>query len=168
MTRIRKTQMQDIDRLHEIFESARRYMASTGNPNQWHDGYPSTEQLRSDIESGDSYVMENGEGRIVATFLLRGGEDPTYANIDGQWPNNNPYATIHRIASSGETRGVFNETIRFALEHYTALRIDTHEDNKVMQRLIANAGFEYCGIIHCWNGEPRLAYALDKRKCLSL
>lgn len=155
---IRNATLDDIPRMREIFAIARRFMAATGNPNQWADTYPSLEQLQDDINSGDSYVCLEAD-RVVATFVLRGGDDPTYDVIyQGSWENDNPYATIHRIASSGEVKGIFTHAMKFALLHYSTIRIDTHRDNKVMQKAILKAGFIYCGIIHCWNGDERLAY----------
>lgn len=155
---IRKSTLDDIPLMQKIFAIARKFMAETGNPNQWADTYPSIQQLTDDINSGDSYLCLK-EGKIVATFVLRGGNDPTYDIIyDGAWKNDNPYATIHRIASSGEVKGIFNTAMKYALKHYKTIRIDTHRDNKVMQNAIIKAGFEYCGIIHCWNGDERLAY----------
>lgn len=155
---IRNATLDDIPRMREIFAIARRFMAATGNPNQWADTYPSLEQLQDDINSGDSYVCLDAD-RVVATFVLRGGDDPTYDVIyQGSWKNDNPYATIHRIASSGEVKGIFTHAMKFALLHYSTIRIDTHRDNKVMQKAILKAGFIYCGIIHCWNGDERLAY----------
>ena len=155
---IRKATLEDIPQMQEIFAIARKFMEETGNPNQWAVTYPSDQQLTDDINIGDSYVCLK-EGRMVATFVLRGGNDPTYDKIyDGAWKNNNPYATIHRIASNGEVKGIFNTTMQYALQYYDTIRIDTHRDNKVMQNVIAKADFEYCGIIHCWNGDERLAY----------
>lgn len=55
-------------------------------------------------------------------------------------------------------KGVLAAAVAFALTRYDTLRIDTHRDNSVMQRLVQKAGFKYCGIIHCWNGDERLAY----------
>lgn len=157
---IRPTTLSDIPRLREVFAAARSFMAATGNPHQWAASYPSDAQLQSDIESGDSYVVIH-EDVIVATFVLRGGDDPTYATIyEGAWPNDRPYATIHRIASAGVVGGIFDAVLRFALSRYSTLRIDTHRDNQVMRRLVERAGFVYCGIIHCWNGDERLAYQL--------
>lgn len=155
---IRKAKHEDIPQMLNIFAIARRFMAETGNPNQWAATYPSVQQLTDDIDSGDSYIcIENGN--MVATFVLRGGNDPTYDIIyNGEWKNNNPYATIHRIASNGEIKGIFNKAMEYALQHYETIRIDTHRDNKVMQNAINKAGFQYCGIIHCWNGDERLAY----------
>lgn len=38
------------------------------------------------------------------------------------------------------------------------MRIDTHENNKVMQHLIKKNGFQECGIIYVEDGSPRIAY----------
>lgn len=159
---IRKSALDDIPEMLEIFAAARRFMAGTGNPNQWTEDYPGEELLKSDIASGDSHVILS-EGRIVATFVLRPGNDPTYDIIhDGNWPDDLPYATIHRIASRGERKGMLHAAMQYALERYSAIRIDTHRDNTVMRNAIAKEGFTYCGIIHCWNGTERLAYQFTK------
>lgn len=159
---IRKSAPEDIPEMLEIFAAARRFMAGTGNPNQWTEDYPGEELLKSDIVSGDSHVILS-EGRIVATFVLRPGNDPTYDTIyDGNWPDDLPYATIHRIASRGERKGMLHAAMQYALERYSAIRIDTHRDNTVMRNAIAKEGFTYCGIIHCWNGTERLAYQFTK------
>ncbi len=164
---IRRSSVDDIPRLHEIFAIARTFMAETGNPHQWADDYPSEELLLSDIESGDSYVCLMDD-KIVGTFVLRGGNDPTYDIIyDGSWLNDLPYATIHRIASSGEQKGIMHLAMQFALHHYNTIRIDTHRDNSVMQNAIRKEGFVYCGIIHCWNGSERLAYQFTQSENLT-
>lgn len=31
-----------------------------------------------------------------------------------------------------------------------------------MRHAIAKEGFTYCGLIHCWNGDERLAFHLSK------
>ncbi len=161
---IRKSSTSDIPRLQEIFAIARKFMAETGNPTQWTADYPSEELLLNDISSGDSYVCIMDD-RIVGTFVLRGGNDPTYDVIyDGEWLNDLPYATIHRIASSGEMKGIMHLAMEFALQHYHTIRIDTHRDNTVMQNAILKEGFTYCGIIHCWNGSERLAYLATKHQ----
>ncbi len=154
---IRQSTREDIPRLQEIYAIARDFMAGTGNPHQWDADYPGEELLLEDIGSGDSYVCLL-EGRIVAAFVLRGGNDPTYEVIDGAWLNDRPYATIHRIASSGEVKGIMHLVMQFARQHYQNIRIDTHRDNIIMQNAILKEGFKYCGIIRCWNGSERLAY----------
>ena len=155
---IRQTTEEDIPNIMEIFTKARKFMEATGNPHQWAENYPSEQLVKEDISSGDSFVCLRNN-RIVATFVLRGGIDPTYNVIyKGAWQNDEPYATIHRIASSGEVKGILNLAMQFAQTSYQNIRIDTHRENTVMQKAIAKEGFKYCGIIHCWNGEERLAY----------
>ncbi|MGN1233699.1 MAG: DNA alkylation repair protein [Candidatus Cryptobacteroides sp.] len=155
---IRNATTDDLERMLEIFAHARKFMASTGNPHQWADNYPSRELLLNDIEKSDSFVMLQ-DGRVIATFVLRPGEDPTYKHIyDGQWLDDGPYATIHRIASDGSRKGILNLAVQFALKQYNSIRIDTHSDNNVMRNAILREGFHYCGRINCWNGTERLAY----------
>lgn len=162
---IRKTAKEDLPRLLEVFATARSFMARTGNPHQWAEDYPSEALLNDDISKGDSYVVIH-DGRIVGTFVLRLGIDPTYKVIyEGNWIDDGPYATIHRIASSGEIGGIFRRTVEFAQHEcgYGSIRIDTHKDNKVMQAAIEREGFVYCGIIRCWNGSERMAF----QRCLN-
>ena len=156
---IRKAVKADTPRLKEIFAAARQFMVETGNHTQWTDGYPSDELLQADIDSGDCYTIANDGEHIVATFVLRPGDDPTYSTIyGGAWLSDCPYATIHRIASSGEVRGVMHRVITFALSRYKSLRIDTHRDNLPMQKVITGSGFRYCGVITVEDGTERLAY----------
>ena len=161
---IRKSKPSDIPRLMEIFAKARSFMASTGNPGQWADDYPGRDLLLRDIASSDSFVVQAGKD-VIATFVLRAGDDPTYSVIyDGEWLDSGPYATIHRIASDGSRKGILHLVMEFALAKYDSIRIDTHRDNHVMRDAILREGFRYCGIIRCWNGSERLAY----QKVLSL
>ena len=160
---IRHTQMEDIPRLQALFSHARSFMLETGNPSQWTAAYPSEELLRKDIGSRDSYVVEDEKQTVIATFVLRGGVDPTYDVIyEGRWLNDAPYATIHRIASDGTRKGILHLVMQFAQLDYNNIRIDTHRDNQVMRNAIAKEGFVYCGIIHCWNGDERVAYQFRK------
>ena len=76
----------------------------------------------------------------------------------GSWKSDRPYGTIHRIASDGSKRAVFKECIEYARETYNHLRVDTHEDNGPMQKVILENGFTYQGIIYIEDGTPRLAY----------
>ena len=90
-------------------------------------------------------------------FAFLTGDDPTYAEIDGAWLSDRPYATIHRVASDGTHRGVFAEVMAFAVAMQPHLRIDTHAQNLPMQRQIERFGFRYCGVIQCRNG-ARMAF----------
>ena len=156
---IRKAQMDDLPKILSIYQYARDFMRKTGNPTQWGDGYPSREQIESDIQRGVSYIVEH-EGQPCATFVFIIGEDPTYAYIeDGQWLDDTlPYGTIHRIASNGQKRGIFPFVLNWCSAQCSNIRIDTHEDNKRMIHLIEQANFTRCGIIYTRDYSPRMAY----------
>ena len=62
----RRATYQDIPRLMEIFHAARQIMRKSGNLNQWSDGYPSEEIVRSDIDNEVCIVMcDKADGRII-------------------------------------------------------------------------------------------------------
>ena len=155
---IRKSTTEDLQEIMEIYGIARTFMKNTGNPTQWRNGYPSESLVRSDIESGISYVaVENGE--IEAVFVFRMGEDPTYKVIeDGAWRNDAPYGELHRIASRGRVKGIGSECIQWCFAQCGNLRGDTHADNHVMQRVMEKNGFVKCGRIYIADGSPRIAY----------
>jgi len=155
---IRKATHNDIHRILEIYDSAKNFMHTHGNPNQWNGTYPDKDLLHTDVDNGHLYVMYDEKDRIYACFALIGGNDPTYAHIDGKWHSTSPYGTIHRIAGDGTVHGIFSECTTFARQEYNHLRVDTHEDNKPMQKAVMRDGFKYAGIIYLANGEPRLAY----------
>ena len=100
------------------------------------------------------------DGKLCATFVFIIGKDPTYDMIeDGTWVDDElPYVTIHRIASSGQHKGVFNIVLRWCTACCTNIRIDTHQDNQRMIRLIERAAFSRCGIIYTRDHSPRVAY----------
>lgn len=181
---IRRAEERDLAAVLKIYAAARRYMRQNGNASQWGDSYPKEALLRQDLEREQLYLCvektpkaeektsgpeaaipeteaEHAE-QILAVFVLLLGDDPNYQEIeDGTWPNDEPYATVHRIAVSDEVRG--RGAARFCLdwsaEQADNLRIDTHADNLPMQRLIAKCGFVRAGIVHMEDGSPRIAYA---------
>lgn len=90
---------------------------------------------------------------------LLSATDPTYDVIeDGAWLSNDLYGTIHRVASDGSVRGVLDKADSFCEAKIKHLRIDTHENNKIMQYLIEKNGFKKCGRIYADDGTPRIAY----------
>ena len=55
---IRKATLEDMPVLLEIYDRARKFMASCGNVNQWTNGYPSKDILADDIAKGEMYVFK--------------------------------------------------------------------------------------------------------------
>ncbi len=148
----------ELGMIMEIYSAARESMVRTGNPTQWGCFYPSEELVANDIRQGICYVIHD-EDQIYGVFALCTGEEPTYREIyDGAWLNDQPYVTIHRIAADGKAHGIFHIAADFAKQQADNIRIDTHENNLIMQRLIKKHGFVRCGTIYVHDGSPRLAY----------
>ena len=149
--------MADMDRLMEIYAFAREQMKKTGNPNQWRDTYPSRELLAQDMAQNQLYVLTEGDV-ILGAFVYFAGIEPTYARIEGAWLSDEPYGVIHRVASAGIVHGFVRIITDWCAGQTGNLRIDTHEENVVMQRALARIGFTKCGTSYLESGAPRWAY----------
>ncbi len=158
---VRNATIKDLPEILNIYAYARQFMRDTGNPNQWKTTNPTQETLENDINNNDLYLLVDDE-QIHGVFAYIEGVDPTYNYIEGKWLNDMPYSAVHRVASAGKSRGVLKLIMDFAFSYADNIRIDTHEDNKVMQHSLEKLGFVKCGIIYLTNGEPRIAYHLVK------
>lgn len=158
--RVRHTRTEDITTCMGLYDAAREIMRASGNMQQWTNGYPSRNVLEDDIKNGNSYVICNENDTPVATFACIVGEDPTYSYIEGgKWLQPTlPYATLHRLASTPETRCIAKAAFDFAQTLAPSLRADTHADNHIMQHILEKYGFSKQGIIYLANGDPRIAY----------
>ncbi len=154
---IRHTQITDLEQVMRIYDYARTQMRLNGNASQWIDGYPTQNIIKADIEKNSSFIIEDN-GKISGVFTFFIGSEPTYENIIGEWINDETYGTIHRIASAGNGNKIFNQCLDYCFAFVQNIRIDTHEDNKIMRHLLENNGFHKCGIIFVSNRTPRIAY----------
>lgn len=161
--KIRKTKAEDLERVLQIYEDARTFMRENGNPTQWGDTEPREERVGQDIADGDSYVCVVG-AEIVGVFFFKVMEEPNYAVVySGAWKDESPYGVIHRVAADSSKHGIASFCIKWALAQSGGhLRIDTHENNLVMQKVLKKHGFEYCGNIIVQDGTKRLAYELTR------
>lgn len=169
MAIFRKALYQDLDAMEQIINDAVELLKNRGI-DQWQKGYPNRTALESDIENGVSYVVED-EGEVTAVCAVIFGEDETYKDIfDGQWlTESNCYPAVHRVAVSKNHYGkeypkfLFESVEKMAKErNMRSIRIDTHMDNKAMQRTLDKNGFKRCGIIKLLDpaelGALRIAY----------
>lgn len=164
---IRKSTAGDLDTLMNIFDEARATIATLGI-DQWQNGYPSREVIAEDIEMSRSYAVEV-DSDICGTFVLVDDGEITYDKIyGGHWltgDESDDYVAIHRVAISVKNRGsgISTAIIDYAAEFArglgrASLRIDTHEGNVVMRRMLEKHGFKYCGVIYLQSGDSRVAY----------
>ncbi|MBQ9162212.1 MAG: GNAT family N-acetyltransferase [Clostridia bacterium] len=164
---IRKATIAELCALMDIFDEARGTIRAL-EINQWQNGYPSESVVLEDIALGRSYVVDV-DGEVVGTFVLVDDGEPTYGKIyDGHWKTgdeNQNYIAMHRVAVAVKKRGggISTAMVGYAESHARrlgceSLRIDTHDGNVVMRRMLEKHGFEYCGIIYLQSGDPRVAY----------
>ena len=155
---IRLANTSDTNRIFEIYEYARAYMKAHGNPYQWGDDRPEKSVTKDDIKNQRCYVMED-EGHIFACFVFTIGFEKEY---EAKFPSNDKYGVIHRVASDKSKRGIVEQIVDFAKGKVNLLRIDTHEDNKTMQRAIERQNFKRLGIIYLEDKSPRILYELKE------
>lgn len=158
--RLRVAVPDDLPLMLDIYARARRVMADAGNPTQWGTLYPRAEVVADDVREGRSLLLvddgrddagHDGIGRpaerVLAQFALCRGRDPAYASIDGRWLDDDPYVTIHRLASSGVERGSARRCLMWAVSTCANVRVDTHGRNSAMLHILESLGFTRCGII---------------------
>ena len=166
---IRKSTQHDIGDLLALFGEARATIATLGI-NQWQNGYPSREVVAEDIALARSYTVTDEGGILCGTFVLIEDGEPTYDVIfGGAWHISDAartdYIALHRVAIAVACRGqgISTRIIRYAEACARALgrrsiRIDTHEGNLPMRRMLEKHGFTHCGTILLENCDPRVAY----------
>jgi len=161
---IRQTNTYEISVVMNIIKQAQESFKQAGI-NQWQNNYPNEASIQKDIELGESYVVLDNES-IIGTFALSYRNESTYDIIyDGKWLSNELYAVIHRIAIENSYKGkgistlVIKEVEKWCLDkNIHSIKIDTHNDNQAMRKLLVKNGFSYCGIIYLLDGNKRLAY----------
>ena len=160
----RQANISDLDQIVEIIELSKKYLKET-KVDQWQDGYPAKEDLRRDIESGNSYVLTNKDEIVATTVISLDGESTYNSIFNGEWITNEEYIVMHRVAvhDKYKGKGIFKELIidaeSLALNKgISSIKIDTHRDNISMQRAVVKNDFQKCGIIYLEDGSERIAF----------
>lgn len=170
----------DIEQILAITDSARRFQRQCGF-RQWEDGYPAYDDIAADIADQGAYVFENeGTSAKAADITIEGsniverenivayayltGYDAEYDRLSGIWHYPGPYGVIHRLAIAPGFRGqglaaqiLAMSEAHLAAQGIRAMRIDTGQDNIVMQRILSRADYT-CRGLHHFTWGPRLAY----------
>ncbi len=159
--KVRNASLTDLKEILSIYETARAFMKKTGNPDQWKDTDPTPESITEDMEAGNLYILHDSND-IEGVFSFIPHADPTYNFIEGEWLDDKPYCAVHKVASAGKRKGILSAVMDYAFSRVDSIRIDTHNDNAVMQHQLEKYGFTRCGTIYLPNGEPRIAYQMRK------
>jgi GNAT superfamily N-acetyltransferase len=161
---IRHSTYNDIESIMTIIKQAQAYFKSQGI-DQWQNNYPNPSVIENDINLDESYVILMNQ-KIVGTYVLSFRNECTYDIIyDGNWLTLDKYAVIHRIAfdqsikGQGLSKNVLDYIYTQCIDnHIYSIKIDTHEDNSVMRKMLVSNGFIHCGTILLKDGNKRLAY----------
>lgn len=162
--KLRKSVNEDINNIMQIIDEAKEALKEQGI-DQWQNGYPNDDVIRNDILNNDSYVfIKNNE--IVATLAVSFDGEKTYDKIyDGDWISNDEFAVIHRIAISNKYKGtgIASEIIKMIEamcldKDVHSIKVDTHEFNIPMQKLLKKNDFKYCGVIYLEDKSKRVAF----------
>ena len=164
MPEIRKADKKDIDRVMQIIGEGRESIGRLGI-DQWQYGYPTRDDVKEDMALDRTYVVLDND-TVCATFALTLNGEPTYKKIYcGAWIGDGEYITIHKIAidnlhkGKGTAKAIIGFIGEYATENgYSSIRVDTHEGNIPMKKMLEKNGFEYCGTIHLLDGQERVAY----------
>lgn len=162
--KFRKAVKTDLPQIMKIIKQAQAYFKEQGI-DQWQNNYPNEDVISNDIENEDNYVMIK-DGSIVATTVISFEKEKCYENIyGGEWMSNGNYGVIHRIAVDNTYKGlgfshrVIKYTEQVCIERGVhSIKVDTHEENIPMQKLLKKNGFKYCGVIYLKDGGKRVAF----------
>ncbi|QIL51050.1 GNAT family N-acetyltransferase [Weissella coleopterorum] len=152
---LRKAKQQDLDKIEQLIQGAKQKLAIDRIP-QWQGNYPQKQDLLTDIKKGMTYLLILDQ-QIVGTATLLTTPDPNYRKIyQGTWRGSNEaYATIHRVAISGQQAGqhlgdfLFSNLMSVAVNlGFKEIRIDTHQQNLRMQHIIEKTKFFAAGIVY--------------------
>ena len=139
--------------------------------NQWQDGYPNIEIVKSDIANGVGFVLTDGD-TIVGYSAIMINDEPEYARIEGKWLTDGDFIVFHRVAISenyigkGLSRKILESIEDYAVNNNIySLKADTNYDNIAMLKIFEKMGYTYCGEVY-FRGSARRAYekVLSKRE----
>lgn len=169
----RHSRPEDVAAIAALFDAARPSMAALGI-DQWQNGVPNGNNAAEDVMRGIGRVAEEA-GTVVAAYSFLTEGEPDYDTIyDGAWlTHNTPYAAVHRVAVAPHLRGqgvstrMMEEIFREARAGgFASVRIDTHEGNIPMRRMLEKNGFVYCGTVYLRGGPDDGAKRVGYEKIL--
>ena len=156
---VRNAVEKDIPAIENIFAAARKFMFSCGNP-QWQNGFPDHKFIEEGVYSSSFRVLVC-DCEIAAVYSVF-DSDEEYDRSGCEWltGKNAEYLAAHTLAVAEKFRGegLGRLCVEMAAEEArsrgkSSVRMDTHEKNIPMQKLLASCGFVYCGRLKPIRGE---------------
>ncbi|MFA6861813.1 MAG: GNAT family N-acetyltransferase [Bacilli bacterium] len=123
---------------------------------QWQHGYPNEKLIAFDIKEKRLFGAFEGNTLLALMALIK-EKEPSYLKIsNGSWldyPCDNDLI-VHRLAVLEGYHGkkIGQQMLNFAINYakknnLISVKIDTHENNFAMKKVIDDCGFFYCGVI---------------------
>jgi GNAT superfamily N-acetyltransferase len=160
---LRKAAFSELPVIWDILQQAIEQRKQEGSE-QWQNGYPNEQTVQDDIANGYAYVLIDNNV-VIAYAAIIFGVEPAYNDIKGRWlTNDDPYVTVHRVATSNEVKGKGVATKLFkviedlcAEQKVYSIKVDTNFDNVPMLKILDKLNYSYCGEIF-FSGAPRKAF----------
>lgn len=160
----RKAVEEDINIIMNIIKQAQAYFREK-EINQWQNNYPNEEIITNDIKNKNSYVLLENDNIIGTVAVTFDGEKNYECIYGGKWISNHEYAVIHRIAVDTKYKGLGLASIIIKnIEEIClnrgihSIKVDTHQENVSMQKLLQKNKFQHCGIIYLEDKSKRIAF----------
>jgi RimJ/RimL family protein N-acetyltransferase len=158
----RPAKYSEASKVWQILKDAIKRRKEDGS-NQWQDGYPSMEVVKSDIEKKIGFVFTQND-TIIGYSAVIINDEPDYINIEGKWLSDQDFIVYHRVAISEEflAKGMAKKMMKL-IEQYAlskniySLKADTNHDNIPMMKIFEKLGYSFCGIVYI-RKSPRRAY----------
>ena len=158
----RPAKYSEASQIWQILKDAIKRRKKDGS-NQWQDGYPNMEVVKSDIEKKIGFVLTQNDTIIGYTAVII-NDEPDYINIEGRWLSDQDFVVYHRVAVSEEflAKGMAKKMIKL-IEQYAlskniySLKADTNHDNIPMMKIFEKLGYSFSGIVYI-RKSPRRAY----------
>ena len=158
----RQANYSEASQIWQILKDAIKRRKEDGS-NQWQDGYPNMEVVKSDIEKKIGFVFTQND-TIIGYSAVIINDEPDYINIEGKWLSNQDFIVYHRVAISEEflAKGMAKKMMKL-IEQYAlskniySLKADTNHDNIPMMKIFEKLGYSFCGIVYI-RQSPRRAY----------
>jgi RimJ/RimL family protein N-acetyltransferase len=158
----RQANYSEASQIWQILKDAIKRRKEDGS-NQWQDGYPNMEVVKSDIEKKIGFVFTQND-TIIGYSAVIINDEPDYINIEGKWLSDQDFIVYHRVAISEEflAKGMAKKMMKL-IEQYAlskniySLKADTNHDNIPMMKIFEKLGYSFCGIVYI-RKSPRRAY----------
>ena len=158
----RQANYSEASQIWQILKDAIKRRKEDGS-NQWQDGYPNMEVVKSDIEKKIGFVFTQND-TIIGYSAVIINDEPDYVNIEGKWLSDQDFIVYHRVAISEEflAKGMAKKMMKL-IEQYAlskniySIKADTNHDNIPMMKIFKKLGYSFCGIVYI-RQSPRRAY----------